>query len=65
MNKENKRQTKKNGLLNSENKLLVVRQEVGGGKGETDEGIKKTLILMSLEKCIELLNYYTVHLKLI
>ena len=50
-------------LLNTENRS-VARWVAGGGMGEIKE-IKSTLISMSTEKCIELLNPSIVHLKLI
>ena len=37
-NKEKRRQTKKQSLLNTENKLVVARGEVCGRMGETGEG---------------------------
>ena len=37
----------------------------GGSTGEIADGGKSTLIMMSTELCIELLNHYIVHLKLI
>ena len=37
-NKEKKKQTKKNRLLNTENKMLVAGWELGGGMDEIHKG---------------------------
>ena len=49
---------------NTKNKLVVARKEVHGRMGEI-ERIKSTLILISTEKYIELVNHYIVPLELI
>lgn len=42
--------------------LVVARREVdGGGWVKWIKGIKSTFILMSIEKCVELSNHYTLY----
>ena len=58
-----KKETNKTIISNTENELMVSRGRLGTGV-EIKE-IKNILTAMSAEKCIELLNHYTVYLKLI
>jgi len=64
--KQKKRYKPKNRLLNTENKLVDARGEMGGGWWVKEmKRSKNILILMSPEKCTDLLNHYIVYLKLI
>ena len=55
----------RNRLLITENKLVVPRGDVDQGMGEMGQGLRSALVRMSTRWCTELLNHYTVHLKLI
>lgn len=57
----------KNEGINAHEKGILTYQgwECKLGRGEIDKKIINTLIFMSTEKCIELLNHYNVHTKLI
>ena len=64
-NEQGKKRDKwKNRFLNIDNILVVVTGEVGEEIGEINKEVKSTLILMSTENSMELLNWYTVYQKL-
>lgn len=54
----------RNRLLIIENILLGYQRGGGGGRvGETRDGMRSTLAVMSTGRCVELLNYCIVHLQ--
>lgn len=65
-NKEKKKRPKEKArFLNTESKLVAAKEEMGGIWVKLIKRINSTFILMSTEKCIDLLNHYFIYLKLI